>query len=440
MSNHILWLHLGTPKTGSTAVQRCFHSHRDELMECGWSYPNLADDGTDHIPNGVPLCQVYERFLGIGDGDAEAEWNRIHDSLFEQLKNRNVIISAEAFWILDDIENFLLRIKQRISKLKIIVYLRRQDTYLEAGWNQMVKIYNCNDWYVHSLEEFYKGSDCNHYNYLLHLERIASVVGEDNLVVRTYEPGSFLGTTKDIVSDFLSVLQIPLEKLGIHRKERINLSMNWQLLEIKRIFNGMYNGSDLRWWIKLWREYQLAHPLDKSKGAVFTPEERKFFMNQFKEENEEIARRFQHKPDGVLFQDMNMDIPCNYEEATPLMRETISFFFTLAHKQKMIMDMRTRVLVDTQIGKKKKLAYFGAGNIGSQCLRENGYRVDLFIDNNKNAGSVENVPIVASKQIDMWQDYLIIITCEAYSEIEKQLDECGLRRDVDYMNWIDFFA
>lgn len=439
VNKHTLWMHIGTPKTGTSAIQRFLHDNRDKLFELGWIYPRLKCDEEDNICNSYSVCRIYERIIR-NDKNAESEWDQVLSPLVSELEQHNVILSTEDFWVVDNsLRDLFIRMRKLFSRIKVVVYLRRQDLYLESGWNQMIKIYEYAE--TLTLSEFYTKTDYwNKFNYLKTLQEIADVIGVDNLIVRSYEKDQFVGATKDVVSDFLTMLNIPIEKINKYEKPDVNPSFNWQLAEIKRIWNSIYDKNTYRYWMRLFDKYSILHPINRANGRAFTPEQRKKFMENFNEENAEVARRFQHKADGVLFQDMNMDIPVSYEEATPLMRETISFFLTILNKQNLVNDMRNRVLVETQISHKKKLAYFGAGNVGQRCLSKYSYNVAEFIDNSPKVDNIEGVPIVLASDIDRWDNTLVIVTCDNYAtEIETQLRGLGLRKNIDFMHYIEFF-
>ena len=45
--NHTLVIHIGMPKTGSTALQYFLYLNRDKLERHGWCYPLLAEELSD---------------------------------------------------------------------------------------------------------------------------------------------------------------------------------------------------------------------------------------------------------------------------------------------------------------------------------------------------------------------------------------------------------
>lgn len=92
---------------------------------------------------------------------------------------------------------------------------------------------------------------------------------------------------------------------------------------------------------------------------------------------------------------------------------------------------------------KRKIAFWGAGDVGKKCLQEftegiySGLHVDKIIDNNalniKIQGGVE---VIHPSMIVDWKDYYIILTVnEVYDEIESQLNKLGLMREHDYIGY-----
>ena len=86
---------------------------------------------------------------------------------------------------------------------------------------------------------------------------------------------------------------------------------------------------------------------------------------------------------------------------------------------------------------KRKLAYFGAGTICRAFLKKQIFIPKLIIDNYISDTKVDDIPIISANSINCWSDYLIIITCAAYDEIEKQLQKEDLIEGKDYIKYFD---
>ena len=69
-----------------------------------------------------------------------------------KLERNNIIISSENLWTFS--YSFLERLKNEFAdRVEAIVYLRRQDSYVESMWNEVVKIGVVSD----ILEDYLRG-------------------------------------------------------------------------------------------------------------------------------------------------------------------------------------------------------------------------------------------------------------------------------------------
>ena len=155
-----LIIHIGSPKTGSTTIQRSIANNSKFLGKNNisvidfWSksYPQkylrsfLLNEVKEEMLMEQPYCdaeKLIECINGWG-GIQTTDFNSASVIIKERInkcKNEYILISWEAFW---DINIFKLLIKMISSvddvKLhKIICFLRRQDTYAESRLQQIIK-------------------------------------------------------------------------------------------------------------------------------------------------------------------------------------------------------------------------------------------------------------------------------------------------------------
>ena len=137
-----LYLHIGIPKTGTTSIQHFCHENRDILSQNGYFYPDFPFEYiyAGKYRNGSFLETRYVDREGIRHTDIEEEYFQkgleITRELFMQ--HDNLIISNEGVWGACFIRKRgiprMLRLQEDAKnagyKVKIIVYLRRQDEYL----------------------------------------------------------------------------------------------------------------------------------------------------------------------------------------------------------------------------------------------------------------------------------------------------------------------
>lgn len=300
MKNKLI-LHIGTMKTGTTAIQKFLSDNKYLLSKYGYSYPTIQKIRFKYI-NGSALHNYIKNSTGGGTPDFNCDgWKDFWKKTREELKKNNVILSWELMFDYD-IKEFFSAVKKEYDNIQIILYLRRQDIYVESKWNQSIKAYFA------FTETFKYYIDYLTPRYLYSLDILSDIFGKNNVTVRVYEKEQFKGKRKDAVSDFMYSLGIDIDWDKVSLPKSNNVSMFGNMIEIKRKFNN-YLGN---------RNYQhpnieyiflgyLAEIYDNNSihhaQGMFTPEDRAKFLKQFDKENEEIARKYLGREDGILFYD-----------------------------------------------------------------------------------------------------------------------------------------
>lgn len=454
MDGHTLLIHIGIRKTGTSALQTFLYENMEKLEEYGWCYPNLQEElfGLDFLRfgkeiNGSVFYKEKERL------DTEAEnWNRAWEQVLEHLKTKNVIISDERIHIWDT-NKFLAMAKEKYKNIKVIIYLRRQDRALESLWNQWVKNpIGCGQ----TFQEFIysnAGAECAPYHYKRQLDDISKIIGKENLIVRVYEKGQLCGEKHDTESDFL--LSIGIEPVWNEWKkcDPQNLKLGANYLEIKRIFNSVLETGDMVLGLssKLCFE-NLSQNFcegEEEENGCFTVEEREKFLEQFKAENEEIAKDYLNRENGILFYDNRKDYPVYEYSYTPFEQDLIRVFSALITNQSRELQrlekhnnfLAEKLLLYKNL-KGKQLMLFGAGNKCRKLLEELHIPIDLIVDNDetKNGKILKKIEVVSARQITDWSAYFIIVTCVETEEIEKQLQDQKLKKEVDYVLAKEYFT
>ena len=431
-NDRVLLFHIGTLKTGTTSLQNFLYINQDKLKNEGWNYPHFTEIKNPNIKfdqrNGQSLLVS---FLKKDDDTFEECLNYIE----ENLKTHNIIISAEGIWRLNNIDEFFSKIVKHFSNIniKVVVYLRRQDQYLESIYNQFVKTI-ANE--TRNLDQFVEYAEQNKITrYIDKLTKLENVLGE-NLIVKRFEKESFQGSKKDIISDFFSIIGIEdkIKDWQYSKKvESQNISLGSRFLEIKRILNKVYNSynfySPYTTLIKTLNNRNVSED-EKDYYKILSPELRKKILKNHEQENIEITKHFfnDNKP---LFTDENVNIPYKQYHATPFEEEFIKMFFNILIRQ----ELNLKFL--HSLNNKKKLAYFGAGKICRNFLNKGIYTPNVIIDNKVSNIKIDNIPVVTPDSIENLKDYQIIITCANYEDIEKQLQEKKLGEGADYIKYFD---
>ncbi|NYJ00751.1 hypothetical protein HNR19_001449 [Nocardioides thalensis] len=239
MSRPGLVLHIGTGKTGTSSIQQFLRINRPRLARRAILYPH-APGRARHTQLGffvkteAELARIVEwTRAGHGDLDAfRADFERRLTTEISEAAPKRVIMSDEALYSLSD--EALLRLRslaERIAdRVRVIVYLRRQDDHLVSRYQQAVKTGA-----TETLAEFARLDHTPTYDYAARLTTWQQVVRPDQLVVRRFEPSRF--GAGGLYQDFLdaAAIKAPLDRFK--PVESQNESLDAEAVELLRILN-----------------------------------------------------------------------------------------------------------------------------------------------------------------------------------------------------------
>lgn len=322
-----LFVHIGTPKTGTTALQKYLYENRNYLKQNGWSYmewtnPILKKNVIRSYENGSMLLSAT-----YGGWTLE-EYKYLWDELREELDKYNVIVSEECIWnsTAKETEEVIANFKKEYDDIVVIVYLRRQDIYAESLWNQGIKEYleSC------QLQDFLQRNTS--IDYLKKIEKLAEILGEENVIIRVYEKEQLI--EHDIVRDFLKLIGLDAPKYELEHNELQNERLDGDLLELKRLFNDIYKEQGGEGYTEIFQRefFNINYAFDgEQKGRSFlSREEHDSILDKFADDNETIAKRYLKRENGILFYDSS--IPKEYASNITLRERFIveAFAKTLA--------------------------------------------------------------------------------------------------------------
>lgn len=186
----MLYLHIGTQKTGSSSIQHFLRGNDAGLIENGFRFVRASRDWTDHNKLARELR-------------SHAEATPRLDAIIAELRHApepNAILSAEEFFH----ERVPMRLKERlpsevIEKTRVIVYLRRPDDLMEALYKQRIKTAA-----IEPRPMRYLRDNTFEVDYLTTLNAFEEVFGREHITVRPYRRDLLLN--RDVIDDFLHVL------------------------------------------------------------------------------------------------------------------------------------------------------------------------------------------------------------------------------------------
>ena len=329
-----LYIHIGTPKTGSSAIQAFLRQNQHVLEEKGVYYPRFPFRYDYVLRNRNGYFLRGER-LGSRHPDF-VEGMRLIGEAFE--KYPNIILTEEGIWYetrkwhnqLSDI------MRKKRYDVKIIVYIRRQDEYVLSRWNQFIKSYfykyrdrkTDDAIWENYLQRALKDSKLN---YFTTLKRLEEIYGEGNVLVRRYDRSYFSGG-KSICADFLQTIGLEQTDEYTDAEVAVNPSLSPNTAEIQRILNTVVinqaeeNVDD----VLLLRDLLLSYSglsRENYPCSMFSEEEAEEFMKHYHKGNCKVAKKYFGEEE--LFPLRGKAAP-KWEKGNPNMQDDIIRFMGLA--------------------------------------------------------------------------------------------------------------
>ena len=307
----VVYLHIGMPKTGTSALQMFLPLNNSILHEAGVDYPLMPF----RFKNIGPRRNGH--FLTLWNEKEEApEWEKGFEVVADSLsKYERVILSDENMWTrqMDDgfWEEVLSRLRGLGAEVFVVAYLRSQDDQVESNWNQKVKDQKTR--ITTSFEDFMKEGMYLYmpFSYGEVLDRISSYVGRDHLIVRVYEKCQFVG--EDLFADFLDIIGLSFSEEYELPDFAANVRLPNSAVEVKRMINFAYEGEEIPDFYrdiisKVFGMKQIKEA-PEHKTSMFSEELRNSFMSEFAEQNAYVARKYLNREDGILFYGHNPPLP-----------------------------------------------------------------------------------------------------------------------------------
>lgn len=303
-----IFIHVGTPKTGTSAIQFFCNKNRKLLKKKGVCYPNLGFEfpGIGMERNGYFMNCREKGEDGKRLHKKEAEIVKAGMNKLAGLLERfpNVVLSDEHFWNNKEMTaekwaKYREQFAKMGAEIKLIVYLRRQDLLIQSYWAQQVK-----ETMTASFKHYIDSGKYKYFNvdYYKRLEELAKGVGKENIIVRVYEKQQYYGG--NIISDFLHILGLEMTEEYTQADCVVNASLEGICLEIKRLLNNspVYK-SKQNFLVPLLTQVQQEQfgNIGYDKGKYFSREDQLAFMELFAESNAAVAREYLGREDGVLF-------------------------------------------------------------------------------------------------------------------------------------------
>jgi hypothetical protein len=281
-----IFLHIGFPKTGSSAIQAHMMMNRDWLRERGFLFAESGhSDGYGHV-------HLFEDRTGARFNELQAE-----------LKNEEAAGCSKAVLSWEGVAQMGSRRLGEVASnlaghnITIIAYLREQSEIIQSGYFQAAKQRP-----QKRVMEDYQQSDKlltpKHINYAHTLGKFERAFGRDNIRVRIYERDQLLDG--DIVRDFLDVLGLQQNRDFIQSPVAQNISLDPGSVFLLNIVDSYFDDPDGR--EKLVDSLLNDIQCHGAQGKYFLRRERvNFIREHYRAGNESVAREFLGRHSGELF-------------------------------------------------------------------------------------------------------------------------------------------
>lgn len=320
-----IFIHIGMPKTGTTALQGFFYLNKNKLNEYDILYPiewGGIPGGKYKLTDGN-IGPFYENVSMSNEEKASGIMKLMNE-------NNSILLSTERIWLRPIGTDFLKALKKRAGKeveIILIVYLRRQIEYLESQYKQSIKHRK----FTGSIWDFYHKNkmdellDCKSI-----LGKFEEIVGRNNLIVRVYEKEQFIG--ESIFSDFLYCLGIKDVDKFTKPSEYANVSLDNTTLELKKMLNRIdYSMEEIN---SIFYDILSDATVVKAKKSevqyfeTSVPLKDKIdFMKRYNDINSYVAQRYLNR-EKLYFQPLEECKEIDEEEKNKMLLQEVIYVFS----------------------------------------------------------------------------------------------------------------
>lgn len=305
-----LYLHVGIHKTGTTAIQHFLRINNKILKESGIYLP------VGHFSDNRPQDLVFKMIKN------DLKYMEILDQMKKEcIRNKchSIILSNEDMVIMEN-KNVVEKLNE-LFDLKVLIYLRREDKYLESNYSFFTTLFETRCNYKKSIYAIPAMSNIS--KFFCNLIKVYDgIIDKKRIYIKSYD--------EVIKNDFL--LGSFLEMLGLDLNEKFKLSSNMKNVSPNKYIVEFMTSIDDR--LDDREQYYKMLNWLKTKSIIkngpqpifFTKKERIDLMNRCCECNKIISNEYF---DGKSIFDKNYDI----EVPESIARETIETLIVDIKKQ-----------------------------------------------------------------------------------------------------------
>ncbi|MFR8548405.1 MAG: hypothetical protein ACLVEV_07270 [Lachnospiraceae bacterium] len=369
-----VFLHIGLPKTGTTAIQNFLRTNDEALRrrgicfpDLGFSYPEIHSNRNAHF-----LVSSYDAPSQMSHFTPGSDYTSGIEQLARLSKTYDtILLTDELIWrVCNQHADFWPTVKEDFSRhgmeLKVIAYLRRQDEFVQSRYRQRMKAGETFSFY-----EFLGQLRSHNYplDFYAAAQTISRAIGRENLILRIYEQKQYQGIQHTLISDFLDIFGLSISDDFIVEDKLFNHSLHGSYLEMRRLLNALPgNVKGTPTLTQSIKEIQEANPYTQKqeKQTLFLPGDQHTFLEHFADSNAQLAREYFGRTDGSLFYTPLRELPYEKTSTEELLRDALLVYgraFQTLDRQNKELKMRTEKL-------EKELKKSSLANCAKQTVKK----------------------------------------------------------------------
>ena len=328
-----IFLHIGMPKTATTSLQEYFYLNT-KVMASRYKLHYAKSAGTkNHLK--MAAYAAPENTRDLLDA-VMANSNSARETFFKKFRSEAIAVINKGGHLLVSNEHMASRVSEPETlkalkllteglgaKVKIIIYLRRQDKYMFSSYSTWIKSGGSGKFKSDRYRQ-------KKFDYTALLEKWAKVFGKENLIVRPFEKSRWRGGT--IYADFMSIFGID----NLSQFQDIPVSANASLDRAQLVFLAKFNKNvaafegdkrnELRGDI-----VELLEGMSTTDKIQLSKEEVGNIIDYFRKDNDFISKEYMNGEQ--LFSEELPDIDDNYTPKLTVDRAVEISAFLWQHQQ-----------------------------------------------------------------------------------------------------------
>ena len=342
-----LYIHIGLPKTGTTALQSTFRDCKDKLKEEKINFINFDS---------------YAREIRLGKLPDSLDFFRNLDAKMKE--NEKAFLSSEFLTGMDSVSFALVPVKDIAQNLyetagkyfdiKIILYLRRIDLWIESMYTQYVS-----DGGFLRFEEFIKEHNLKKFSYKSIIEPYEKVFGSENMILRIYDK-KHLPEKNSLIRDFAEIIDSDVLRkvdLNTYSEKKANTGFNRTAVELAVLTMAQATRDEQKRIREILQYGSRKEPFHKN---VFFPiEERRSYIAEREDYMNKIKTKYFKDIKGEMFSDIE-EMDNSYQLTVEDASKVLTFAIMAPSKYEYIETLRTLQIlykIETAL-KKNRLSKF----------------------------------------------------------------------------------